>query len=50
MHDDIYLKLKCQQCMYQQNTPSSSPRNILNKNDIHGYGENKWQLEVTYII
>ena len=30
VRDDVNLKLKRQQCKYQPNTPSSSPRNILN--------------------
>ena len=47
MRDDVNLKLKRQQCKYQPNTTSSSPRNILNKNNtnIHGYGANKRQLK-----
>ena len=52
MWDDANLKLKCQQCKYQLNTTSSSPHNILNKNNnIHGYGANKRQLKVrTYYM
>ena len=47
MRDDVNLKLKRQQCKYQPNTTSSSPRKILNKNNnnIHGYGANKRQLK-----
>ena len=46
MHDNIYLKLKRQQCMYKPNSPSYNLCNILNKNDnIHRYGANKRQLE-----
>ena len=47
MRDDVNLKLKSQQCKYQPNTASSSPRNILNKknNNIRGYGANKRQLK-----
>ena len=47
MRDDVNLKLKHQQCKYQPNTASSSPRNILNKknNNIRGYGANKRQLK-----
>ena len=38
--------LKRQQCKYQPNTASSSPRNILNKNNnICGYGANERQLK-----
>ena len=28
MHNDVYIKLKRPQCMYQPNTTISSPRNI----------------------
>ena len=46
MWDNVNQILKHQQCKYQPNTPSSSPRNILNKNNnIHGYGANKQQLK-----
>ena len=31
MHDDVNLKLNREQCIYQPNRPSSSPRDILNK-------------------
>ena len=46
MHNEVYLKLKCQHACTKPNMPSSSPYNILNKNvNIHRYGANRRQLE-----
>ena len=41
MHSVVHLKLRQHACS-KPNTPSSSPRNILNNNnnDVHSYGEN----------
>ena len=46
MHNDVYLKLKCQHACTKPKTPNSSARTILNKiNNISGYGANKRQLK-----
>ena len=52
MRDDVNLKLKRQQCKYQPNTASSSPRNILNKknNNIRGYVANKATIKGSLIL